>query len=223
MYDFYIRMDAFVNQNTLKWRVHHLVKIGVLSRVGRGIYILGQETIFIPAISKKNRQVFSYIARDYPMLQLCLWHTSSLNHFMVHQPARYNLMVEVERYGEESIFYHLKEKFRNVYLNPTEDVYHNYIVEKTDSIIITTLISEAPLQKPYNITVPTIEKILVDIFCDRLLFSAQQGEELDNIWGNALSMYTINTSSLLRYASRRGRKPEIDRFLNKFSNNGDWK
>jgi hypothetical protein len=187
--------------------------MGVLQRVGMGIYMLGEETIFIPPISKKNRQIYNYIKRDYPLLEVCIWHTRCLNHFMVHQPARFNLMVEVERHGEESVFYHLKEKYNDVYLNPSEEVYYNYIAEKRDSIVITTLVSEAPIQQPYKVTLPTIEKILVDIFCNKLLFAPQQGEEMDNIWQYALDMYTINISTILRYADRRGRKKEMDTYM----------
>jgi hypothetical protein len=211
--ELYRRADMFANDNTIKSRIHHLVKMGVIRRVGRGRYMLGEEVFFIPTISPKNRSVYNYIKRDYPMLNVCLWHTSILNHFMVHQPARFSLIIEVERYGEESIFYHLKEKFRDVFLNPTEEIYFNYIAEKRESIIVTTLVSEAPLQAPSNVPVPTLEKILVDIFCDELIFSAQQGQEMDHIWRNALDNYTVNFSTLLRYAARRGRKREIDHYL----------
>ncbi len=175
--------------------------------------MLGEKTTFIPTLSKKSTEVYNYIKRDYPMLKLCVWHTSTLNRFMRHQPARFHLIMEVERHGEESVFYHLKEKVTNVFLNPSEEVYFNYIAEKKDSIIVKSLISEAPLQTPYDVPAPTLEKMLVDIFCDKLIFSAQQGEEMDHIWRNALEKYTINSSTLLRYAARRGRKSEVEHYM----------
>lgn len=191
--------------------------MGVLKRVGRGKYELGHQTIYIPPTSPKVRELYKYIKRSYPLLDICVWHTSCLNHFMLHQPARFNMMVEVERDAEESVFYHLKEKTKNVFLNPSEEVYHNYIAGKRDSIIITTLISEAPTQISNNVNIPTLEKILVDIFCDRLIFSPQQGAEMNHIWLNALETYTINFSTLLRYADRRGRKKAVNDYINKLS------
>ena len=189
----------------------------VLRRVGRGKYELGQQAIFIPPTLKKGREIYNYIKRSYPLLDICIWHTSCINHFMLHQPSRFNMIVEVERDAEESVFYHLKEKTKNVFLNPSEEVYHNYIAGKRDRIIIKTLISEAPTQMPEKVNVPTLEKILVDIFCDQLIFSPQQGAEMNHIWANAMETYTINFSTLLRYADRRGRKKAMSDYINKLS------
>ena len=217
LHEMYMRFDPFLNDSTIKSRVTRLIKTGVLQRVGRGMYMLGNEVIYIPPISRKTKQIYGYSKKAFPLLEICLWHTSALNHFMVHQPAKFSLIVEVERDGEESLFYHLKEKFRNVYLNPSEEVYFNYIIEKRDSIIVKSLIPEAPVQELYKTKVPRLEKILVDIYCDQLIYYAQQGEEMDNTWMHALETYTINHSTLLRYADRRGRRNEIRQYLQSVS------
>ncbi|MBX2965948.1 MAG: hypothetical protein KF845_07365 [Cyclobacteriaceae bacterium] len=64
----------------------------------------------------------------------------------------------------------------------------------------------------------TIEKMLVDIFCDDVIFSAQQGAEMRTIFKNAFDKYTINQSKMLRYADRRRKKEQLSQFVKTISN-----
>lgn len=137
---------------------------------------------------------------------------------MIHQPGRFNLMIEIEKDAAESVFYFLKESYRNVYLNPGEEVFYNYIVAKRESIIVNNLVSEAPTQAIYGVQTATLEKILVDIFCDDIIFSAYQGHEMNNIYTNALNSYTVSINKLLRYAQRRGRRKNIENYIKRTSN-----
>lgn len=47
-----------------------------------------------------------------------------------------------------------------------------------EPIIITRLTTEAPTQKINKVVTQTIEKLLVDIYCNPIIFAAQQGVEL---------------------------------------------
>jgi hypothetical protein len=132
---------------------------------------------------------------------------------MVHQPFKFNLIVEVEKDAAESVFHFLKEKYKNVYLNPNAETYQNYIAGKTDSIIVKSMVSESPMQEISPIITPTIEKILVDIYCDNVIYAAFQGREMQNIYRNVFKKYTVNVSTLFRYALRRGKKEEIETFV----------
>ncbi len=83
--------------------------------------------------------------------------------------------------------------------------------------VVQPLISESPTQEINGNTTVTIEKMLVDIFCDPIVFSAQQGSEMDQIFKEAFEKYTISESKMLRYASRRRKKTELDNYLNEIS------
>ena len=74
------------------------------------------------------------------------------------------------------------------------------------------LISESPIQENSSVLVPTLEKLLVDLQKDQDFFYLQEAEG-ENIFRNALSLYTINESRLLRYASRRGIRSEIETII----------
>lgn len=132
---------------------------------------------------------------------------------MIHQPGRFYLLIEVEKDATQSVFYYLKEKKFPVFLEPTKELIEKYIPDEKETFIVKALVSEAPLQKINKINTVTIEKMLVDIFCDDVIFAAQQGSEMRTIFQEALSKYTVNENRMLRYADRRKGKNSFREYL----------
>jgi hypothetical protein len=87
-----------------------------------------------------------------------------------------------------------------------------------DSLIVKPLVTEAPIQNIKGINTTSLEKILVDIFCDDVIFSAQQGSEMRAIFKEAFSKYTTNENRMLRYADRRGKRESFKNYLNSITN-----
>ena len=54
--------------------------------------------------------------------------------------------------------------------------------------------------------------MLVDIFCDNVIFSAQQGAEMRTIFKEVFSKYTYNESRMYRYADRSFKLNNITTF-----------
>ena len=75
------------------------------------------------------------------------------------------------------------------------------------------MVSESPLQSVYGIAVPMLEKILVDAIVSPELEFARGGE-IFTIFENAGEMYRINRKTMLRYATRRGKKEEVEKLVN---------
>lgn len=190
---------------------------GVFSRVGRGKFILGERRNFIPEISLKIKSIHKELEKQFPYMQSCIWNTSILNELMIHQPGRFYTLVEVNREATGSVFYFLKDKMKNVFLEPSSDILSLYASSEKEVIIIKSLVSEAPLQKIKGLPTITIEKLLVDIFCDETIFAAQQGGEMQTIFRNAIEKYSINENKMIRYADRRGKKEAFIIYLNKIS------
>ena len=63
------------------------------------------------------------------------------------------------------------------------------------------------------VKVPTLEKILVDIFCDNIVFFAYKGNEQDQIFKWVLNNYALDRKTLFAYAERRKRKPQLTQYL----------
>lgn len=203
--------------STVNWRVYSLVQMGILNRIGRGRFTLGAGKLFIPETSSRIKTLSRKLSNQYPYLDNCIWSTSVINEFMIHQPGRFFNVVEVEKTASESVFYFLKENKYHAFLDPNNDILNKYAIDQKDTIIVKSLVSESPCQIINGVNTVTIEKILVDIFCDDNIFAAQQGSEMNHIFSEALGKYSVNENRMLRYADRRGKKEGFDNYLNKVS------
>jgi predicted aldo/keto reductase-like oxidoreductase len=104
------------------------------------------------------------------------------------------------------------ESNKRVFLLPSLTDFERYI-STNDAIIIRLLISESPLQLVEGISTPTIEKVLVDIVGD-VEFSFLQGSEINHVYTTIFERHNVNKNKLLRYATRRGRKEEVEQLIN---------
>lgn len=192
--------------------------MGVLNRVGRGKFTLGKRRNFLPEITNKLKTINTKLKREFPFLKVCLWHTSIINEFMNHQPGRFYIIIEVEKEATQSVFFFLKENKYPVFIEPNKDLIEKYFQDIKETLIVKSLITEAPLQNISGVNTVTIEKMLVDIYCDEVIFSAQQGSELRTIYNESLTKYSINENKMFRYADRRGKKESFREYLNSISN-----
>jgi hypothetical protein len=217
IFKFYANQEPLVKAGTVNWRVHSLVQTGILNRIGRGRFTLGEGKMFIPESSSRIKTLNRKLRHQYPYLDICIWNTSVINEFMLHQPGRFFIVVEVEKTAAESVFYFLKEHKYQPFLDPNNDILNKYAIDQKDTIIVKSLVSESPCQIINGINTVTIEKMLVDIYCDNNIFAAQQGSEMNHIFSEALGKYSVNENRMLRYADRRGKKESFNNYLSKVS------
>jgi hypothetical protein len=215
---FYRQLNPGVNPKTVNWRVYSLVQLGIINRVGRGIFMLGSQHNYLPDISTKIKSIYSKIKKEFPFLNICVWNTSSINEFMRHQPGRFYFLIEVEKDSIQSVFYYLKELNYAVFSDPSSDILEKYLPNNKDILIVKSLVTEAPTQNFKGIDTISLEKLLVDIFCDDVIFAPQQGSEMRTIFETALTKYAINQSRMLRYANRKGKKDSFTKYFNSISN-----
>lgn len=105
-----------------------------------------------------------------------------------------------------------------VFLNPSRDILGKYVSHSKSPIIVIPLVTEAPIHKVDKVTTCSLEKMLVDIYCDPELFSTFKGAELKRIYQTAFDRYHINTAKMLRYADRRTKKAEVELLINQQGN-----
>jgi hypothetical protein len=219
---FFQRFEETVKRSTVDWRIYELTKLGILHRIGRGSYSLSKTYYFKPEVSRSLKLLFGIIKNQFPYLNICVWNTKLINEFMLHQPGRFYTILEVDKDAMESVFYDLKDQGRDVFLNPSEEVLSKYVVSKKEPIIITSLITEAPLEEIDGVKTTSLEKVLVDICSNETLFSAQQGAELTRIYETAFEKYTISETKLLRYARRRNKKEVVEQQIKKQRNGNNY-
>lgn len=199
---------------TFSEQLNRLLKSGQLLRVERGVYKLPEETRkdFSVVCSEVMRQINQQIKMQFPFVDYCLWTASTLMPYIHHIPNVNLLFVDVEREVAESVFNLLNaDSNKRVFLLPSPTDFERY-VSSNDAIIIRPLISESPLQLIEGINTPTIEKVLVDIVGD-LEFSFLQGSELNYVYTTIFERHNVNKNKLFRYATRRGRKEEVEQLI----------
>lgn len=202
-----------LKQSTINVYLSRLKKEGVIKNPARGIYALKEKKAYSPIIDSNLKRLFNKVKKDYPFVDFCIWDTKWLNEFMRHQPFKFYTVIELDKDVTESVFYALKEQAKQVYIEPDAETFNLYISNSEDVIILKHLISEAPLQDMDKITVPTLEKLLVDMTIDTKVYAAQQGE-IEFIYANAFNKYGVNKNKMKRYAYRRNRENEIENLTN---------
>lgn len=192
-----------------------MVLAGKLERTGRGQFRTCPDAKppYIPAISTEMKELFLKISRIYPYLDLCIWQVRALSSFMQHVPNIDMIMIEAGKDASEAIYEDVRElaSGRTALLRPTEKECRLY-ASGTPSVIVRDLISEAPVISVDGVTSASLEKILVDaIIAPEFEFA--RGAELYTIYENAGQMYHIGKKTMLRYASRRGKREEIEELI----------
>lgn len=206
--------------STINWRVYELVKEGVITRVSKGVFKIGDANAYTPILDLKIKRLAKTISKQFPYAEFCIWDSAMTNTFSQHLVSNSFYMVAVEKDAAESVFHSLQERMKNVYYNPTDYVIDNYLYQNdAKPIVVKNLISESPTETVDGIKVPSLEMILVDIFCDKRLFKAFQGNEMVHIYQNVFNQFTINMTKMLRYAARRGKCDEIKQFLEQINVN----
>ncbi len=208
-----------ISKVTLSWYLRELVKDNMLYKLGRGIYTSRphQATTYTPRLRNKAIKIGKLIAGAFPFIKLSVFDGQALADFQHHISSNNLIYIEVEREIMESIFHWLKGEGYKVYLNPNKDFVYDNIDISIDALIVKPLISESPLTEIRGISTPTIEKILVDILCDDDM-DYLHGSEWHYIFDHVMNSFSVNRSTLLRYASRRNAKDKIGKALENLCN-----
>jgi hypothetical protein len=200
------------NKSTLGWRIHDLKTKGTINHLGRGIYSLAAKKEFRPEISVEAKQLYQIIKQSLPYTISCIIDTRWLNEFMLHQVFKSYLIIEVEKQAATVVFNRLTETGKKVFVNPGTDVFDNYINTSENVIIVKSMISESPLYEVEEVPIASMEKLLVDIICDKEIYGAQN-QEAEIIFKNVIEKYNISTAKLRRYATRRNKLAEIKKLI----------
>lgn len=201
------------SDNTINMYLSKLKKEGVISTPSRGIYELDSNLSFQPNVSQGLKRIFNKVKGEFPYITFCIWDTVWLNDFMRHQPFKHYIVMEVEKDASESVFTFLTEIHKNAFFNPNEEIFDRYIHNQDEVLIVKNMVSESPLIEKDKISIPALEKLLVDMLIDTALFSTQQNEK-EFIMRSVMQKYTLNELKMRRYAVRRNREEEIERLIN---------
>ena len=224
--DFFSRHDVHeailesgkdVSESLANYMVQQMLKKGLIIRVGRNKYsaVKTELSEYNYVYSQTSKEVARIILENHPFLDFRLFELIQLNEFVNHLISHNVVFIAVEGDLGEFVFSTLKQEFPGkVLLNPTSDIYHNYVTD--DTIVIYKLISESPrgTDKKWN---TKLEKVLVDLITDKCIKEAVSEGEISNIFTGAFEKYAINEDTLFRYALRRGSEDKVRIYINRLN------
>lgn len=160
-----------------------------------------------------------------PGITVSIWNSLAFSHLTSLQMFNNITIVETYSYAKDYVLNFLLEQGEFAFYEEDYSVMIKYY-NKDKIFIVKTLNEECPIvRKNYSIagrvnlydmptfvTVPKIEKIIVDLLVDdiyKILFS----DEVNNIIYQLLNKYQINMSTVLRYAKNRHFKEKILKYL----------
>lgn len=194
--------------------IRSLIKGKRLMRLGYGTMKIATEAQrYTPVISDEIRRIHKIVLEKYPYTNFCFWQVNTLSPFMQHVPDVDIIVLETEKIAAEAVYEDIKQVGidRKILLRPSVKECELYVSGES-CIIIRDLITESPTIETDGIPMASLEKILVDAqILPELEFA--RGSELYYIYENASEMYMLNTKTMLRYASRRGRKDETEKLI----------
>ncbi|WP_162140344.1 DUF6577 family protein [Haploplasma axanthum] len=232
---FLLEFYPAMKDTSFRWNLYKLKNAGYITKLSdqkykvnierkKIKYTIQNKQIEIYEMAQKfNQRVLldsKYYRRDYQeMLNISIWESTILNEFTTHQTLTQYVFIELNKYRIEEFFFYLKEHANEWYV--TRD-YKNeqYQLESENKVIILLpLVSRAPLEKEnlnqkFYVTVPKIEKVLVDIFHEKKLFNWYDRYNLKEIYINVYEKYNIDFTTLLYYARNRGKRSEMIEFIN---------
>lgn len=187
----------------LNWYLARMAEDGKIVRVARGTYAVSAgRKLFRPEPGPKAAGLYRRFHEEFPQMGICVYEGPWLFRFMHHLSSNQVTYIEVEKDIAETVFHRLQDEGETVFLRPDADLIYKYVNMDAGAVFVKSLTSESPLQTAGETKVPTLEKLLVDMYCDPDFFYLQ-GAEYHRIMHNARSQYVINLSRLLRYARRR--------------------
>lgn len=199
--------------NACRWAVGDMVRDGDIIRLGYDAYSLPGDSraTYRPVYSEFATEVMRVIAKRFPMIHFVVFETVLMNEFLNHLIANNTVFIQADKDATMFVFRFLQEKgYNNVMYNPPIKDFSLYWAE--NSIIVKPLISESPTvpSSPHNVC---IEKLLVDMYCDKIIRSTFSVAELPGVFSEAKRKYRIDRTKMMRYARRRNKEDDIRKLI----------
>ena len=193
------------------YEINRMIEDNKVYKLSSNVYKYGSKKNFSIKKNEINVDIINSIINNYD-IDFVVWNISILNEWLNHMINSNIVILEVEKTYIEFVFEHLKDKY-NVLINPSESEIYNYSTDNT--IILKPLITKAPID--YKEKAPKIEKLIVDIFSDKIINYFFDGNERKFIYQRIFDTYAVNYKTLFAYAKRRSIYEELLNYLKKYN------
>jgi len=209
----YIRTcNPTLKENSFGWLLYDLCRKRIIEHIAYNVYRVntGESSLreYESVLSDEASGILELVRKKFPLVTYVVWETRAYNEFANHQLARNLIFIETEKLLCESVFNAVHEQGDYVALcKPSEKEIALYSGDVT--VCVLPLTTEAPIIS-HKVT---LEKLLVDLFANKLLAQIISRGDFAGIYEEAFSRYKINYNVIQRYAKRRNKADEIKRFI----------
>ncbi|MBI9008530.1 MAG: hypothetical protein JEZ05_00740 [Tenericutes bacterium] len=230
LYQFLGKYYENISTSSFLWMVYDLKEMGLITIGSSEMYILNfskpkiyfkvkqADITLVQLLKKYNSKIIDnkYFNLD-PFISV--WDTRIVNKYIKHTISKNSIIVEVDKYRIDDVFNYIKKNFsKKYYVTKTRQLDSDHIIYESNIIYIKQLVKRAPInkkitEKEYFVTVPKIEKILVDVVVDNEIFNFYDESTLKELYRNINDKYNVNLVTLLYYAKNRGVKQQMLQFL----------
>ena len=200
-----------VNKNTIIWNLNEMIKCGDIVRIGRGKYLFSNEPCreFTMPIYDDVKKVIDMISNQFKYVKIVLMDSKWLSDYLVQQPFSTVVKIEVNAPAVDAVVNLLRKGGWKAF-STSEIVDADKYFSETRIFVIDKIRFNNPTKKyENNIFIAKLEKVMVDVACEYEVFKQYQGWELENFYTNVTEKCAVNFSTVIKYASSRGRKEQI--------------
>lgn len=215
LYNLYIKIYKNDNIRSFDNMMSYLKKNNILTELEKDKYKLVTKGIYKYSQKEEEKRIYKILHNEYPKVDFIIWDTKNLNDFTLHYVMKNYIIVEVEKLAIDLFITLLKDRMQKKYTILTQDILNSnrdLYMNDENIIVVKPLRVKSPLDNIENKKVISIEKIMVDLYIDKL-YLFYQGKELQTIYENILEKYDINMKRLLNYAELRTDIEEYKKYL----------
>lgn len=202
-----------LTDSAFRWTLYNLQKEQLLFRTDYDTYTTTEPhtlPVYRPLYTDNAKSVIHDMEQKYPGLSFVVFESVLLNEFLNHQIAQNTIYIQVEKDVSTYIFDSLQQEHPgNILYKPNAKDFERYWTP--GCTVILELVSQSPLSAEYPHEI-TIEKLLVDILADKSIAATFSPSELPFIFENVMESYLIDKRRMNRYASRRAKTKEIEKY-----------
>ena len=175
---------------TVYSRIRKLLSNGSIQAIGKGVYTTVPKPVYRPEVTPLMREVADLLIEECEGVNNCISQAGANLKLEVDKSDMEKVRVALSRHGYKVLF------AQEAKMSP---------VPLEGFVILAPFISEMPMFEEGTLQVPSLEKAVVDSFI------AGELTQLD--FQKTAESYAVNYNRLLRYASRRGVKKEIQAMI----------
>ncbi len=218
LFNLYKKIYSNDNIKTFENMIGLLKQYEIITDYSNVYYMIMEKALYKIKEQDELKKINNLIFKEYKDIKTIVWNTNILNEFTQHYIINNYTIVETEKFAIELILTLLKEKLMKKYTIVSEKMYNenkNMFLNNENLLIVKSLNSRAPLDKNEDgILEPTIEKIMIDLYKDKL-YEFVQGKELEYIYNNIFENYSVNFKKLYSYAKDRGNIEQYRNYIKK--------